>query len=233
MYKDSYTQMMADEAGLLLVEEMKNYSATMQTCLSKIVPKKSSSCQTRPTDKDIALQFDCQDAKSEFMIVDMMDQLMFTISHLGALLPNPELEADCLKDLLTKESIMELVQVEVRDKEMQVKRYELDIESSKQKLYMEELVLKEEQNALKIKELQLLEQKQQMDKQNQELERLEYQKRVVQVATTVFDEPDTIYKCSTIYSMLYAFTDSTDMFIHVASKYGISEHKEPFELIDE
>ena len=171
------------------------------------------------------------EAKSEFMIVDLMDQMMFTMQHMGALLPNQEMESACLGQLLNKETLLELVEKEIRDRELQQRQYELEVEYYKSKVIAgghqvqrEELILHQQQLEMKMVEVGII-------SRQTDMAQIERQRQVIKLAQILFDDEAMIDVCCEHTDKLYPFLDVPNMFRKAVQEYCGSENVDIYEMI--
>eukprot|EP00835_Amoeboradix_gromovi_P004468 NODE_349_length_10402_cov_0.251286.p5 type:complete len:242 gc:universal NODE_349_length_10402_cov_0.251286:1489-2214(+) len=155
-------------------------------------------------------------AKSEFMIVDLMDQMMFSIQQMGALL-QPEMEQQCLSSLLAKDMLLELVSKELFDRELQIKLYAMEVDYYKAKVSSE--MVKLENRKLDFKDIEMQNEICAKDLQHNDLiiMETEQQRQVAKLAQILYDDEDAVDECLANYKDLYAFVDVPNMFIRNAN----------------
>ena len=171
-------------------------------------------------------------AKSEFMIVDLMDQMMFTMQHMGALLPNQEMESACLGQFLNKETLLELVDKEIKDREMQQRQYELEVEYYKSKVLAsghqvqrEELALRQKQMEMKMVEFGVI-------SRQTVMAQIERQRQVIKLAQILFDDEAMIDICCEHTDELYPFLDVPNMFMKAVKRYCGHENVDVYDMVN-
>ena len=88
----------------------------------------------------------------EFMVVDLMDKILFRMQQMAALCPTDEMESMCLEQLFDRELLQSMIQAEILVKETEMKEHQLEIEYYKSKVLMEQVSIEKEDRKRKVLE---------------------------------------------------------------------------------
>ena len=203
----------------------------------------TTSMQTNPSLKSVGCSTDGVDVhhiyqtekltngQSEFMIVDLMDQLMFSVQQMGALLLDPTTESRCIEELLSKQTVLELVNKEILDRELQQKQYALEVDYYKTKIYSNEIGLRNREIDLENQKMLLKEKEIGILERELTIKTIEQQRQVVMIAKDHFTQ-EMVENCYISYEMLFPLVDFPEMFVEKAkSIWSCKDPEEVYEIV--
>eukprot|EP00834_Sanchytrium_tribonematis_P008429 NODE_988_length_2781_cov_0.348248.p1 type:complete len:241 gc:universal NODE_988_length_2781_cov_0.348248:1754-2476(+) len=168
---------------------------------------------------------------SEFVVVDLLDQVIYTIQHLAAMCPNLETEIKCLENLLTKDSICSFFETEMKDRDIQQKQYEVEIEYYKAKVQSESFQIKKDELDMNVKEYELAIERTRLEERRLKTIEMEQKRQVIKKASEIFESSEMIELCCTQYESLFQWIDVPATFESMAR--DIMLETDIYEMIDE